>query len=97
MARNETHFEFADRGATSVYKFRFAGDHTETIYVWFESDGAGSLHTTSKPGPYSIEDELGSADQPDLDALLATHETSKHQWVNDLMAQFGERIAWLYP
>ena len=95
MAKNETHFEFADRGATSVYKFRFEGE--DTHYVWFESAGQGSLHTTPNPGPYSIHDDLGDPDHDDLDSLLAAHETSKKQWVQDLMAQFGERLAWTYP
>ncbi|MDH3590304.1 MAG: hypothetical protein OER88_00385 [Planctomycetota bacterium] len=96
MAKNETHFEFADRGATSVYKFRFDADGP--IYVWFEVEGGGgSLHTTDRPGPYSIDHDLGPADHDHLDGLLAANETTKEQWVRDLMAQFGERIAWAYP
>jgi hypothetical protein len=96
MALNETHFEFADRGATSVYKFRFPDD--ERVYVWFEyGNGAGSLFMTPYEGPYRVEHDLEPAPHADLDALLAHHGTTKEQWVKDLMAQFGERLAWTYP
>ena len=96
MALNETHFQFAERGPVSVYKFRFDGD--ERFFVWFEDgDGKGTLHTTPTDGPYRVEDELVAADHADLDAVLAAHGTDKEQWVKDLMAQFGERLAWTYP
>ena len=96
MALNETFFEFADRGSTSVYKFRFEED--ENLYVWFEyAGGGGSLHTTRSPGPFRVEDELGRADFPDLGALLTARATTKEQWIEDLMAQFGEPLAWTYP
>ena len=43
MSVHETRFEFADRGATSVYKFGFPPDY-DVIYVWFEyGEEAGSL------------------------------------------------------
>ena len=96
MALNATHFEFAERGSTSVYKFRF--DEDDRIFVWFETgEGKGTLHTTSDKGPYRVDDELGAAESADLEALLRTHGTTKAQWVEDLMAQFGERLAWTYP
>ncbi|MHC4958823.1 MAG: hypothetical protein ACYTGN_10660 [Planctomycetota bacterium] len=95
MALNETHFEFADRGATSVYKFRFAED--DRVFVWFEYDGGGGgLFTTSEGGPYRVEHDVEPA-SGDLDGCLAEHGTTKSQWVKDLMAQFGERLAWTYP
>jgi len=34
VALDVTHFEYADRGPTSVYKFRVGDD--PRIYVWFE-------------------------------------------------------------
>lgn len=96
MARSEIHFEFADRGATSVYKFRVKED--PAYYVWFEyGDEGGGLFTTPAPGPYRVDDALDEAEFADLDALLQARGTSKAQWVEDLMAQFGERLAWAYP
>ncbi len=95
MALNETFFLYADRGATSVYKFRFEGD--SGFYVWFEYDGKdGSLFTTTEPGPYRVDQPLEPAGT-DLESLLAEHGTTKEQWVKDLMAQFGEPLAWQYP
>ena len=95
MSVNATHFAYADRGATSVYKFRFEGG--DDWFVWFESDGAGSLHRTANGGPYRVEDSLQPVEFEDLDALLTARGTNKEQWVKDLMAQFGERLAWTYP
>ena len=96
MALNETFFLYADRGETSVFKFRFEED--ANFYVWFEYGGVGgALHTTPRGGPYRVEDPLERADAADLDALLAAKETTKKQWVTDLMAQFGEPLAWSYP
>ena len=96
MALDETHFFYADRGATSVYKFRVTGD--DTIYVWFEyGEGGGSLHTTPNEGPYDVDHQLADADLADLDTLLQAKGTTKDQWTKDLMAQYGERVAWTYP
>ena len=96
MSLNETFFEFADRGSTNVFKFRFEDDPNQ--YVWFEYEGGGgSLHTTPNPGPYRVDDPLHRCDFNDLDALLAGRGTTKGQWVTDLMAQFGEPLAWTYP
>ena len=96
MALNETHFQFAERGAVSVYKFRFDGD--EKFFVWFENpDGSGSLHATAADGPYRVDDELAETDFADLEKVLEANGTDKEQWVKDLMAQFGERLAWTYP
>ena len=96
MALNATHFEFAERGSTSVYKFRF--DEDDRIFVWFETgEGKGTLHATSDKGPYRVDHELRAAEFADLEAALAANGTSKRQWVEDLMAQFGERLAWTYP
>ena len=36
-------------------------------------------------------------DAAEFGALLAERGTSKAQWVEDLFAQYGERIAWTYP
>jgi len=96
VALNTTHFEFAERGATSVYKFRVGGD--PSLYVWFEyGNEAGSLHATPQPGPYRADDPLVTAEFADLDALLAARGTTRTQWVKDLLAQYGERLAWTYP
>jgi hypothetical protein len=96
VALNTTHFEFADRGATSVYKFRVGDD--PTIYVWFEYGGeSGALHTTLRSGPYRVDDPLTGAEFADLDALLAARGTTREQWIEDLLAQYGERLAWTYP
>jgi len=96
MALNETHFDYADRGAMSVYKFR-AGDD-ETTYVWFEyGEGEGSLHTTPIRGPYDVNDPLEDAECADLDALLKARGVTKAQWIEDLMAQYGAPLAWTYP
>jgi hypothetical protein len=96
MALDQTHFFYADRGPTSVYKFRTGED--PTIYVWFDySDGTGSLHTTPEGGPFRAEDPLGDSPCPDLETLLAERGTTREQWVEDLFAQYGERIAWTYP
>ena len=96
MALNTTRFEFAERGATSVYKFRVGGD--EMHYVWFQYGAeAGSLHTTPRPGPYRVEDPIATAEFADLEALLAARGTTRSQWVTDLLAQYGERLAWTYP
>lgn len=95
MARNETFFLYADRGATSVYKFRFEG--RPEFHVWFEYDGGdGVLFTTPEPGPYSVEHALEPA-KIGLEELLAERATTKAQWIKDLMAQFGEPLAWTYP
>jgi hypothetical protein len=96
VALNTTRFEFADRGATSVYKFRVGDD--PNIYVWFEyGSGSGSLHTTPRAGPYRVDDPLAGAEFADLDALLASRGTTRTQWVEDLLAQYGERLEWTYP
>ena len=96
MAKSEIRFEFADRGPTSVYKFRVKED--PTYYVWFEyGPGQGGLYTTPRSGPYAADDPLEDCDVADLDALLAARGTTKRQWVADLMAQYGERLAWVYP
>jgi hypothetical protein len=96
MARNESHFEYADRGSASVFKFQVGAD--PTIYVWFEyGSDKGSLHTTPEAGPYRVEHPLVPAAYPTLGALLDAHGTTKAQWVEDLMAQFGERLDWTYP
>jgi hypothetical protein len=96
MALDQTHFFYADRGPTSVYKFRVGED--PTAYVWFEyGDGEGSLHTTPKPGPFRPDDPLGDAPFEGLDALLEARGTTKAQWTLDLLAQYGERIDWAYP
>lgn len=102
MAVHETRFEFADKGPTSVYKFHFPdddGDPTNDVYwVWFEyAGGGGSLFRTPGPGPYKAEDDLEPAPHNDLDRLLAEHGTTKRQWIEDLLAQYGERISWTYP
>ena len=95
MALNETFFTSADRGATSVYKFRFDG--RPEAYVWFEYDGGdGALFTTPEAGPFRVEHPLDPA-KTDLESLLADRGTTKAQWVKDLMAQFGEPLAWTYP
>ncbi len=96
MALNTTRFQFAERGATSVYKFQVGDDQAH--YVWFEyGDGTGSLHTTPRPGPYRVEDPIGTAEYADLEALLAARGTTRSEWVKDLLAQYGERLAWTYP
>jgi len=96
MALDQTHFLFADRGHTSVYKFRVGED--PSIYVWFEyQGGGGTLYTTPKSGPFRPDDPLEDAPFPDLDTLLAERGTTKEQWVTDLFAQYGERVAWSYP
>jgi len=96
VALDVTHFEYADRGPTSVYKFRVRDD--PRIYVWFEyAGGQGSLHVTPYGGPYRPDHPLEDAEDGDLDALLAKHGTSRTQWVKDLFAQYGERVAWTYP
>jgi len=96
MALDQTRFLYADRGPTSVYKFRVGED--PAIYVWFEySDGTGSLHTTPEGGPFRPEDPLGAAPSDGLDTFLSERGTTKAQWIEDLFAQYGERIAWSYP
>ena len=96
MALDQTRFLYADRGPTSVYKFRVGDD--PTIYVWFEySDGQGSLHATSRDGPFRPDDPIEEAPLGDLDTLLGERGTTKAQWVEDLFAQYGERVAWSYP
>lgn len=96
MALDQTHFFYADRGPTSVYKFRVGDD--PLVYVWFEySDGEGSLHTTPRGGPFRTDDPLGDAPFPDLETLLSERGTTKAQWIEDLFAQYGERVAWSYP
>jgi len=97
VARNLTHFEYADRGETSVYKFTFKDD--PTIYVWFEygPGESASLHTTPYPGPYRAEHPLEPCEFDDLEALLKARGTDKEQWIRDLMAQYGEYLAWQYP
>ncbi len=96
MALGQTRFLYADRGPTSVFKFCVGDD--PVVYVWFEySDGTGSLHTTAAAGPFRPDDALEDASFPDLDALLVERGTTKAQWIEDLFAQYGERIAWSYP
>jgi hypothetical protein len=96
MALDQTRFLYADRGPTSVYKFRVGDD--PAIYVWFEhSDGTGSLHTTPAAGPFRPDDPLEDAPFADLETLLLERGTTKAQWVEDLFAQYGERLAWSYP
>ena len=96
MALNETHFMFAERGSTSVYKFDFGKD--DRVFVWFEyGDDPGSLFTTGEPGPYRVDHAVEQAPYNDLAACLEDHGTTKEQWIRDLMAQFGERLAWTYP
>jgi len=96
VARNVTHFESADRGRVGTYKFRV--DDDPGVYVWFEhGSGPGSLFTTPRAGPFRPEDPLDPAPFPDLEALLRARGTSKERWVEDLMAQYGERVAWRYP
>jgi hypothetical protein len=96
LARNVVHFEFADKSRVGIYKFRVDGD--PKVYVWFEyGNGTGSLFTTPRPGPFRAEDPLDPAPFSDLDALLAARGTTKAQWVEDLLAQYGERLAWRYP
>jgi hypothetical protein len=96
MALDQTHFFYADRGPTSVYKFRVGDD--PLVYVWFEySDGVGSLHTTPRGGPFRTDDPVEAAPFPDLETLLTERGTTKAQWIEDLFAQYGERVAWSYP
>ncbi len=96
MALDQTHFLYADRGPTSVYKFRVGED--PLIYVWFEySDGTGSLHVTPKAGPFRPDEPLEDAPFADLETLLAERGTTKAQWIEDLFAQYGERVHWSYP
>lgn len=96
MALDTTHFFYADRGPTSVYKFRV--DEDPVMYVWFEyGQGQGSLYTTPKAGPFRADDPLEDASFPDLDALLTGRGTTKEQWVEDLFAQYGDRVEWTYP
>jgi hypothetical protein len=96
MALDQTHFLYADRGPASVYKFQVGED--PRIYVWFEyAGGTGSLFVTPRKGPFRPDEPLEEAPFGDLDALLAEGGTTKAQWVEDLMAQYGERIAWVYP
>lgn len=96
MALNETHFMFAERGSTSVYKFGFQKD--ERVFVWFEyGNGSGSLFTTGEAGPYRVDHDVERAPYNDLAACLEDHGTTMGQWIKDLMAQFGERLAWTYP
>jgi hypothetical protein len=96
MALHKTEFLYADRGPTSVYKFRVGDD--KTTYVWFEySDGHGSLHRTPAAGRFRPDDPLEDAPFGDLETLLGERGTTKAQWVDDLFAQYGERIDWSYP
>jgi len=96
VALDQTHFLYADRGATSVFKFRVGED--PTVFVWFEhGPGQGSLHTTPKAGPFHPDDPLDDAPFADLETLLREHGTTKDQWIEDLLAQYGERLAWSYP
>jgi hypothetical protein len=44
-----------------------------------------------------VDHPLEQADFDDLQSLLAARGTTKAQWVKDLMAQFGEPLAWTYP
>jgi len=93
MARNDTHFEWADGGATGVYKFRVGGD--PALYVWFDfGKGQGSLYRTVHAGPYRAEEPLLAADFASLDDLLGARGTTRAQWRRDLSAQFGERLGW---
>jgi len=95
VSLNVTRFQSAEGGATSCYKFQV--DDDPNTYVWFEfGDGAGSLHVTPRTGPFDPADPLADAEFSTLDDLLDARETTKLQWVRDLMAQFGERLAWTY-
>jgi len=95
VARNKTVFEYADGGVACLTKFHFETD--PRLYVWFGRDGEGSLFTTKTSGPYRAGEDLAPAPQEDLDALLAEHGTNREEWVQDLMAQFGERLHWACP
>jgi len=96
MALDQTHFFYAERGPTSFYKFRVGED--PLVYVWFESgDGTASLFTTPGAGPFRADDPLEDAPFPDLDTLLQERGTTKEQWIEDLFAQYGERVSWSYP
>lgn len=96
MALDRTRFLWANRGRTSVYKFRVGDD--PTIWVWFvHGGGQGSLHTAPSAAPFRADEPLGPAPFPDLGALLSARGTSEAQWREDLLAQFGERIAWQLP
>ncbi len=93
MARNDTFFEWADGGSTSVYKFRIKDN--PALYVWFDFGKAGgALYRTSSPGPYRVDEPLLAADFPTLDDLLGARGTTRAQWRRDLTAQFGERLGW---
>ena len=95
MSLNDTFFKSVERGATSVYKFQVKED--PNLYLWFEfADGSGALYTTPQSGPYDTDHPLSPAEFNSLDDLLAARGTTKEQWVKDLMAQYGERIAWTY-
>ena len=96
MALNETYFLYAERGSTNVFKFKVCDD--PTIYLWFEyGDSGGALYTSRETGPYRVEHPLGPAEFSTLDELLDARETTREQWVKDLLAQFGEQIGWTYP
>lgn len=96
MAVNATHFFSADEGRTSVFKFRVGDDPTP--WVWFRyADGSSALYATAASTPYRVEDALTAAPFPDLDSLLAARGTTRSQWDEDLLAQFGERIGWRTP
>ena len=96
MALDTTHFFYADRGATSVYKFRVGED--PAAFVWFEYGARPGLAPhDAEGGPFRADDPLEDAPFPDLDALLAERGTTKDQWVEDLFAQYGDRVEWTYP
>jgi len=99
VATHETRFEFADKGETGVYKFRFPrSTDPDTLFVWFEyADGGGSLFRTDRPGPYRADENLEPVGHDDLDRLIREHGTTKQRWVEDLIAQYGEWLAWAYP
>jgi hypothetical protein len=95
VAKNESFFTYADKGETSVYKFRVGDD--PQLFVWFEHNGGGSLYRTPAKGPWRADDPLEPAEQGTLDEMLQSRGTTKRQWIDDLLAQFGERIGWKYP
>jgi hypothetical protein len=96
MALDQTHFLYADRGPTSVYKFQVGED--PATYVWLEySDGQGALFVTPRAGPFRPDEPLEEAPFQDLETLLTERGTTKAQWVEDLFAQYGERVDWSYP
>jgi len=93
VARSLVKFLSADHGAIPVYKFRVGSD--PAIFLWFDYGPKGEgLYTTSNEGPFSPGDPISPAPLPSLDALLRARGLTKALWNEDLIAQFGERVAW---